>query len=302
MKWPRRSALLAIGALALHSCQQPSARSERPPAERTLVSLSPGITQSVIALGAEARLLGVSDYCQLPPHLTLPRLGSAITPNYEAIARLEPDLIVATEVAGTQLEPLGRLARPVSLPWLELHEVEASLRRLGKWLGREEAGDDLAERLHAALTVPPPADALRVLWILDLGDGGGSDTWFVRDNSLHGAVLRAAGAHNAIPKAVAGPPKISAEQLLEIDPDLILLVLSAPNLDAGELSRTQAQLKARFARWAPLSAVQTDRLLAVHHPDAMNLGPGVLDLIPVLSRALARSGARSEEAPRSLAP
>jgi iron complex transport system substrate-binding protein len=250
-----------------------------------IVSLSPGITESVIALGAQSQLVGVSDYCELPPTLHAPRVGSAITPNYEAIARLTPDLILATQVAGTQLNPLGRLAPTHALPWLAQDEVQASLLQLGHLLDRTQAANALVQRFITTLRGEPSPDAPRVLWVLDWGDDSATTTWFIRDNSLHGAVLRAAGLRNAVPDPVS-QPTLSVEQLLKVDPDVIVQVLSAPHLDDAQIAHAQQRLQQHFARLTPLRAVRAQHLQVVHHPGAMNLGPGVLDLVRTLRMAL----------------
>jgi len=278
--------ILLLALLGLGGCDaSPEQPSKTGTGAQRIVSLSPGITESLVALGASSRIVGVSDYCVLPNGLSASRVGSAITPNYEAIARLEPDLILATQVAGTQLDPLARLAPTRSLPWLALSEVLSSLRELGQLLDRPEAASAMVKRFETTLRGAPSPDAPRVLWVLDWGDDAATTTWFIRDNSLHGAVLRAAGLRNAVPQPVA-QPTLSAEQLLQVDPDVIVQVLSAPHLDTVQIAHAQTRLDQHFARYAPLRAVIEHRLLVVHHPGAMNLGPGVLDLVDTLRRAL----------------
>lgn len=279
--------LLLLALLGLVGCNASRETAQTAPhGAQRVVSLSPGLTESIIALGASARLVGVSDYCTLPESLHMPRVGSALTPNYEAIARLRPDLILATQVAGSQLDPLARLAPTRSLPWLTLSEVQSSLAELGQLLDRAPAGSALARRFESTLSTAPPSSAPRVLWVLDFGADAGATTWFIRDDSLHGAVLRASGAKNAVTERVVGQPTLTAEQLLRVDPDVILLVLSTPHLDSAQVAQAQTRLRQHFARFTPLRAVAEHRLLVVHHPGAMNLGPHVLDLVPALGRAL----------------
>ena len=68
-----------------------------------LVSLAPAITETVLALGAENQLVAVSNYCVLPPGVKLPRIGSSLTPSFEAIASLHPSLILCDDSAGSNL-------------------------------------------------------------------------------------------------------------------------------------------------------------------------------------------------------
>lgn len=59
-----------------------------------IVSLSPAVTEVLIALGNEAQLAGVSDVCVI--ERDLPRVGTTPAPDTEAIAALRPDLIFTT--------------------------------------------------------------------------------------------------------------------------------------------------------------------------------------------------------------
>jgi iron complex transport system substrate-binding protein len=252
-----------------------------PPAlPRRIVSLSPGVTETVEALGADARLVGVSDYCEPKNNQGLRRAGTALTPNYEIIAELAPDVILTSEVKGAQLGPLQKLAKTEQLPWLSLHEWMDSILRLGRILGQEGAAEELRQKISATLEVSPPPDAPRVLLALDYGDTGSDETWFIRENSIHGAVLRAAGAKNAVTGEVLGHPQLSPERLLEIDPDAIVVLTSRP-------SRTSAQVRAYFSKWTPLRAVKNGRISAISVPGALTVGPSVLGLVPLIRKEIA---------------
>jgi ABC-type Fe3+-hydroxamate transport system substrate-binding protein len=61
-----------------------------------IVSLAPSLTETLFALGVGERVVGVTRYCSHPAEaLELPKIGGHLDPNFEAIVRLEPDLVVA---------------------------------------------------------------------------------------------------------------------------------------------------------------------------------------------------------------
>ena len=63
-----------------------------------VISLSPGITETIYALGLQDLLVGDTDYCDFPPDAQhKPKVGGAINPSLEAIADLHPDLVLATK-------------------------------------------------------------------------------------------------------------------------------------------------------------------------------------------------------------
>ncbi len=60
-----------------------------------VVSLSPALTEIICELGYEERLVGRTDYCDYPASVNgLTAVGTAIMPDTDAIAALQPDLIV----------------------------------------------------------------------------------------------------------------------------------------------------------------------------------------------------------------
>jgi iron complex transport system substrate-binding protein len=78
---------------------------------RRMVSLAPSMTETLYALGAQDRLVGVTDYCDYPPEArTKPHVGGARNPSLEAIVAQKPDLVFAT-TAINRLETVQALAR-----------------------------------------------------------------------------------------------------------------------------------------------------------------------------------------------
>jgi iron complex transport system substrate-binding protein len=277
----RRAWLTGGVSLALlGACRHP-ADSNAPKGTR-LVSLAPDMTETLFEIGAGPYVVAVSDFCDTPSEvLKLPRVGTSITPNYEAITRLRPSLIVSEANVAARRRELEAIGPTRLLPWLTLEEIASSVRELGRITGKRAAADALATRLTTRLGVPAPPNAPRVLMVLG-GDGSDSnDIWFVRDNSLHGAALRAAGARNAVPEVVNGPPRLSHERLLSLDPDAIF-VLSTPKGGAAKATG--------FERFSTLTAVQKQRAVRIESPEAFANGPRILPLVDRLHAELARLG------------
>lgn len=252
--------------------------------KRRIVSLSPAVTETLFAIGAGPELVGVSDYCNYPDAAKqLPRTGTALTPNYEAIVRLSPTLILvdgAFSVPKRQLEALGKTR---FLPWLSLSDIVASTRLLGVLTERNPAAEALATQIWEGLLRPAPATAPRVLAVLGESTGKLSEIYFIKQNSIHGDALRAAGARNAIEDAVTGVPRISIEQLLRIDPDLIL-VLVAPT-PSGPV---EADVLHDYRALTPLAAVKQGRLAMLKSDAAFANGPRILTLRDQLHAEIAR--------------
>jgi iron complex transport system substrate-binding protein len=99
------TSLVVLGCLAGCRTADPVA----PPVDAPirLVSLSPAITQTVAAIGAGENLVGRSDWCAYPPEVqSLPALGSALTPNLEAIAGLQPTAVLVDASVANRTDDL----------------------------------------------------------------------------------------------------------------------------------------------------------------------------------------------------
>lgn len=261
---------LLLGALGCHHA------APRAGGARRLVSLAPGITDALYEIGAGHEVVARSDYCDFPAEVAgLPRAGTSLTPNYELITRLAPTLIVGEAGANARRRELEAIGPTLLLPWLTLHEIVASIRELGRRTETTLAADALAARLKTRLDVAPPPNGPRVLLVIGYEPGKISELWFIRQNSIHGAALNAAGARNAVPETVTGLPHLSLERLLSLDPDAIF-VLTQPGRAAGDYL-------APFRALAPLRAVKLDQVVVVEAPEAYVHGPRVLTLVDKLA-------------------
>lgn len=280
----RRAIIGSLGALlfsagAAVGISRLAAKKPASAGARRLVSLSPAITETLLVLGATEQLVGVSDYCTLPSGKQLARVGSSLTPNYEAIAGLRPSLIFSDDSAGAKQRELAALAQCQILPWLTLADVTGSVRTLGKLLERSPAAEALAQQLDTRLGRQPAADAPRVLLLLSYDADRPAEIWFIKQNSLHGAALNAAGARNAVAHTVPGLPRLSVEELIQLDPDQVFIIPPP----GATLERKRKMLTA-FMALAPLRAVKDSRLAIVD--GTQSVGPSILDLVDSLARML----------------
>src|SRR3972149_6407306 len=132
-----------------------------PPAR--IVSLVPSVTEILFALGAEDRLVGVTDFCDYPPAARRkPRVGGMLTPSLEVIAALRPDLVVAT-TEGNREETFAPLRRalpalgpePLIGPGRESLVTELIARAGGRSITAAEGSDYPRFGLEAAVARAP---------------------------------------------------------------------------------------------------------------------------------------------------
>ena len=139
-----------------------------PKAPRRIVSLVPSDTYSVIALGAGARLVGRTRYCDAPD---VAAVGGTKDADVAAILALEPDLVIANQEENTRvtLEAIAAARVPVvvSLPRTVKAGI-AHLARLARLLGvaAEPQVKALIRRGYALAEAPPArARAFCPIWM-----------------------------------------------------------------------------------------------------------------------------------------
>lgn len=247
-----------------------------------IISLSPAITETLFAIGKGSAVVGVSDYCDRPPEAKrLPHVGTGLTPHYEAMTRLEPTLILAEKNVSTRREALDALAPTVLLPWLTLDEMTASVRRIGELTTGSAAANALAERLHTVLAVPPPPGAPRVLLVLGYAPARLTEVWYVKQNSLHGNVLHAAGGANAVARDESGPPRLSLAEVVALDPELVVILVP-------EVATPDSAWLDAWSALTPLRAVAQHRIGVLRSAAAFGDGPGILELVSPLRAEMQR--------------
>jgi iron complex transport system substrate-binding protein len=247
-----------------------SARSER------YVSLSPAITETLVALGVGPRLVGVSDYCHYPQEIEkVSHVGSGYTPRYEAILALNPTLVFVDGVHAATTESLARIVQVEPLPWLTLDEVIQSTRKLGQITGLCQASEQLALAYELQLRSRVTPNSPRVLLSMAHSPGALQEIVFIRRNSLHGRLLEAAGARNAVGEDVSGVPRLSLEQVIQRNPDGIVILQSAAQADMRLLDD--------WRRLSVLRAVQTNQIRIIAAPEVAIPGPRILDLVQQLA-------------------
>ena len=121
-------------------------------AER-IVSLVPSVTETLFALGAGDEVVGVSSYDDYPPEVRkLPRVGSFLTPNLEAIAALRPTLVIGRGISSNQREVRALRAMGYEILMVEddsLPQIEQSIRVIGKRVGKSRQAEAIVADIEA---------------------------------------------------------------------------------------------------------------------------------------------------------
>jgi iron complex transport system substrate-binding protein len=193
------------------------------------VSLSPNVTEILHGVGAFDRVVAVSVFCDYPPETAnLPRVGTWQSTNLEQIQSLEPDLIAMTDgqapFVKNNLDALG--IRTLVVRGQSLDDVIAAIRQVGRAVGSEREGEELAARTRATLDeVRERTRGLnrpRVLCVVDRVPGTLRDLYTAAKGSYLDELITVAGGESIAPAADTGYGKVSKEAVAALDPDVIV--------------------------------------------------------------------------------
>jgi len=289
---PPRARAAAAAALAglLAACpaDEPaaSATAPSPPARPTCATPAPALAEMLFAIGAGDHVVGVSRYCTHPPACRdLPRIGGMIDPNLEAIDALAPDLLLWQGRPGELAELARRRGLELEAFRIEtLADVRAAYRRLGDLLERPEAAAAEVARLDAALEAAradAPADRPRTLLVLGRTPGDLGQLGTAGPGTFLTECLAAAGGANVAADLEAGWPLLTPEAVVERAPELIVELRTEP-ADA----ETAARLRADWAAFAGVPAVEAGRIAVVSGDELLTPGPRLDRVVAKLARAV----------------
>ena len=253
---------------------------ERP--ER-VVSISPSSTEVLFAVGAGDQVVAVDDQSNYPPEAPTTDL-SGFTPNIEAIAAFEPDLVFLSFDPGDIIAGLEAIGIPVILHGAPFTVAEA----YGQWeqvgvatgniAGAAAVVADVTQRIEAAYTeLPEGTDELSYYWELD-------PTYFsVTSSTFIGDLLSGAEMTNIADEADPdgfGFPQLTSEYIVASDPSLIAL---ADTKCCGQTAETLAERPG----WDTMTAVQSGTILELDDDIASRWGPRIADLVETVGAGIA---------------
>lgn len=194
-----------------------------------IVSLLPSLTESVCALQACERLVGVDRYSTYPETVqNLPVMGGGLDPSIEAVVARKPDvvLISVSSRASQRLQALG-----IKVLALE-PKTHADVRRVldvldqmlygGASTNSEARAAQLWQTIEqgvqdAAASLPKQSQDLRVYFEVSRGPYAAGPQSFI------GETLGRLGLRNVLPEDLGPFPRVTPEFVLRADPDVLMV-------------------------------------------------------------------------------
>jgi ABC-type Fe3+-hydroxamate transport system substrate-binding protein len=192
-----------------------------PTSPKRIISLVPSLTELVIDLGLQERLVGRTRFCVHPKEKVenIEIIGGTKNPGLGKIRELNPDYIIANKEENRP-EDIEALQEEFEVNVTEITTIEDALitiHELGKRFDTAEKAEKLISNIQEALEDRPQVSKLNTAYLI------WKDPWMTvgRDTYIHDIM-----GHWKLPNVFANKkryPKITLEDLKKQNPDLVLL-------------------------------------------------------------------------------
>jgi ABC-type hemin transport system substrate-binding protein len=199
----------------------------------TIVSLSPAVTNLLVAMGLRDKIVGISPYDADPELIkSAPKMGDYQRIDWERLAQIKPDLLIVQgkhdKLPPGIRERCDRLGIGIVVTQIDrINEIYTTLHQLGLALNQQSRAEQLAEQIKQQLSkIPKPHTPVPTLIILDdqgkLVAGRGN---FIND------ILEHVGGVNVIQQD--GYVTLDREKIRALNPRLVLVITTSPEGLAG---------------------------------------------------------------------
>jgi len=256
-----------------------------------IVSLAPTATEDLYAVGAGPQVVAVDQNSDYPASAPVTKL-SGLTPNLEAIAKYQPDLVISYQNANGLVSGLTKLGIPVLIEpsAATLNGAYAQIDQIGQATGHLAQAQRTVTSMKAqiAATVRQAGSShpgLTYYWELTA-----SPYYSVTSSTFIGQIVGLFGLKNianAADKASdGGYPQLSEEYIVKAQPQIIFL---ADN-QAADGGQTPAVV-AKRPGWSAIPAVKHDEVVGLNDDIASRWGPRLPLLVAEIAQAVERASA-----------
>lgn len=190
---------------------------------KRIISAVPSTTEFLFDLGLDTNVISKTRFCKYPKGKIerLPNIGGTKNLHIDKIRLLNPDLILANEEENNK-EQIESMLDEFPVYVCKVRSYDDAIQNIlntGKITGAEPKSYEIANRIHADFSQLPIIDKpLRVLYLIwkDPYMAVGTDTFI---NSM----LEKCGFTNAIEHLEERYPKLTTNDITDLNPDLIFL-------------------------------------------------------------------------------
>jgi iron complex transport system substrate-binding protein len=248
---------------------------EIPALPERIVSLSATHTEVLYEIGAGAKVIATDVFSDYPAAAAETEKVDAFNLSVEAVAALDPDLVILSYDPGDAISGFAALDIPAILfappgP-ASLGAVYDEWQEVGVATGHSAEAQALVRRVRDdidSVVAEVPQTIRSFTYFVELD----STLFTVGRGTLLNAVFGMLGLTNIVGDDAGTYPQLSAEFLLDADPDFIFL---ADTVCCGQT----AEIVAARPGWSELSAVGNGAVVELNDSVASRWGPRIFELV-----------------------
>jgi len=256
-----------------------------------IISTAPSITEILYALGLGNRVAGVTQYCRYPVEAqSKPKIGSFLEPDFERILALKPDLVIVIKnpvQVAEKLRNLGVRAEEVNQD--SISDILISITTIGRLTGRNAAAQKLAGSLRAQLDDVRRGAAQHqrrtALFLVGRSPGTLQGMVGAGPRTFVDELIAIAGGINVLKDSPIQYPRVSIEQVLASDPEVILDMGDFAHHEGKPLESAD-RLHTLWGKYPRLRAVRNKEVRQISSEVFIRPGPRMAEAARQLSALL----------------
>lgn len=250
---------------------------------KRIISLAPNITETLYSIGADSLIVGVSQFCDYPPEAKLKQsTGSYLSPDYETMASLSPDLIILN-VANSS-NPIYQALKNMNIKLFisnaeNTNDIYKMINDLGRITNRQKQADSLIVYMKAQKKIlvdgmdTTGRSAFVLVSVNPLMTTNGKT--FIND------ILQLNGLRNIYAEQQLDYPNINYEDVISRDPELIIFPT-----DTNDVIRSQKFIDEIRRQLHSTRAVKDSNIILVDQNLMFRPGPRVTVAVEILNEKL----------------
>lgn len=246
-----------------------------------IISLVPSHTEILFSIGVDSKIVGVTNFCDYPAEAKAKeKVGGFSNPSVEKIVALKPDLVFAGDLHKNIVEQIEKLGIPVlALSARSVKAVPDLIALIGRAAGAEQKAAQVAEDISSridAVTLKTNAieDKQKPAVYYELWHDPPTS---VGPGSFLHDLIELAGGKSIAADTKSAYPKMSAEVIIQRNPDIILYAHS----------KQRAEQIAQRPGFKDVSAVKSGRVILFDDENIfMRAGPRIADALEQMARVM----------------
>jgi iron complex transport system substrate-binding protein len=253
------------------------------PAElpKRIISLAPSTTEVLFALGLGDQVVGVTRYCDYPaPALSIAKVGGFLDPNYEEIVALKPDVTILLTSRQDVKRELGKLGvTTITVPHQTIGDIPKAIHSIGEVCGVKDRALAMVETLHkhsqavSRAIEGRPRPRILVCIGRDPESGLLTGMYMAGRNRFYDEIIELAGGINVCEDEKVAYPQLSAEGVIQLNPDVIVDLVSR----IKPVSKAPEEIIRQWDTLRVVTAVRKGRVYAIVGNHALRPGPRYIE-------------------------